>query len=34
MTEQFSTQMIAATIAEPHSGEAQVAGWGPATAKK
>jgi hypothetical protein len=29
MTEQFTKQMIVATIAEPQSGEAQVAGVGP-----
>ena len=34
MIEQFTNQIIVATTAGPQSGEAQVAGWGPATTKQ
>jgi hypothetical protein len=34
MTGQFTKQIIVATTAEPQSGEAEVAGWGPATSKQ
>jgi hypothetical protein len=31
MTDPFAKQIIFATMAEPQTSEAQVAGWGPAT---